>query len=110
RASEDPSHSRYFRFGSRSRSGDSGGVLSNLAETSERALHAVPGGETAEGAVRQTFGLLGDAARIPGRAVAGGVGTAAGLGGIEHLSVTLRELPTDFRENVDQILASEGYV
>ncbi len=42
--------------------------------------------------------------------VAGGVGTATGgLGGIEHLSVTLRQLPTDTRENAELILADENY-
>jgi hypothetical protein len=112
RRSADPGHRRFFAFGSRIESQEAHGYLSQIASAPGRAMNAVPGAEVAEGALKQTFGILGGAARLPGRAVGGvteGVGAVAGIGGIEHLSVTLRQLPSDVQENTSKILADEGY-
>jgi hypothetical protein len=112
RVSQDPGHRGFFGYGKRSETEEGRGLLLNVIAVSERTIQSVPGVPVAESALSQTFGFFGDAARFSGRAVGGvaeGVGTASGLGGIENLSQTLRQFPTDARENTTLILENENY-
>jgi hypothetical protein len=108
----DPSHKAFFGYRQRVGTAETQSVLSTMANATGSAFNAIPGSGVAEGAARQTTRALEGVIRLPGRAVGGvaeGVGTATGVSSIGDVSTTLRQLPTDARENAQLLLADPNF-